>query len=297
MGLSEQSQRAVFGVHSITPYNRSTGMPDWGIFKVIGDMSIDLSTDFVRLNGGSNSYPWAVEKGIITAEASGTIRSYQDDAINLFLAGSVTANSAEATGNVSSLTNKYGTSVQHATTGIDSIAATGSDEADLKFGKYVFQASASDKVKLYCLSDVDFLRGTDAEFQDDDLLAVAEITLTGSSATQAIADYGLTITEGSGSPSLTIGDTATFEVRPITSTGSSIIDVGASGSTSPEFGCLFVAEKRGSGQLFEINAYRCFAFGYPIGLTEKEWAEAAITINLIYDSSEDKVFSIRAIDG
>jgi len=292
MGLTEPRQ--VFGIHSMTPFNLTTGLFDYGIFKIIGEMNLDLSADFVNNTGGSNNYPWAVERGLVNGEISGTIRSYQDNALSLFLGATVTENAAETTGNVSALTNVNGTSVFNATTGLASIALTTDDEADLKFGKYIFEATDTDKLKLYVSSDVDFLRGTDEEYEDDTLLVDSEFTIVGSDATQVLAGFGLTFTEGSGAASMTIGDTASFEVRPV-NTGSSIIDIGKAGESVTEFGLIMNAEKRSDGSLFEIVAERCFAYGYPIGMSAKEWSEASIKISMLYSSTKNRVLRMRAI--
>ena len=292
MALS--AERSIFGIHSMTPYNRTTGVPDWGTFKVLGNMSMDLSSDFIKLQGGSNSYPFAVEKGFVNAEVSGVIRSYRDKAFELFLGASVTENSAEATGNVSAIANKSGTSIVNATTGIASVGVTSADEADLKSGLYVVQYASATTVNVYCLSDVDFLRGTDEEFSDDTLLLDSAVTIPGTSATVAMANFGLEFTGGSGSIAFTATDTATFEVRPVNA-GSSVITVGATGTTVTEFGCVFLAEKRSDGSIWELDAARCFAFGYPISMGEKAFAEAEITINMLYDSALNRVFRARAI--
>ena len=65
MALS--NPRIVFGVHSVSPYSRTTG-EFYGILKVLGGSSLSLSGELLKLNGGSRKYPWAVEDGLITAE-------------------------------------------------------------------------------------------------------------------------------------------------------------------------------------------------------------------------------------
>lgn len=292
MGLS--NPRNIFGVHSVSPYSRTTGLP-YGTLKVLKSSSLSLAGETIPLMGGSSKYPWAVEDGAITGEMSLNFSQYEDFVFELFLGKAPTANTAEATGNVSSLTNKYGTSLQHATTGIASVTATSSDEADLKFGKYVLHVVTSTTVNIYALSDVDFARGNNATFQNDALkINATPYTITSSGAT-LIAELGLTLTGGSGTIGMTVGDTATFEVRPINTKSMSVI-VGASEDSSfPEFGCVIITQKRGNGEMFEIDAYRCKGVGVPLGAEMNAWSEAEVKANVFYDQALNAVMKIRHI--
>ena len=285
--------RTIFGIHSVTPYNRSTG-EYYGILKVLQSSSLSLSGELINLNGGSNNYPWQVENGLITSEVSLSLNEYPDFLFNLALGKNPTSISAETTGNVSTLTNKYGTSVVSATTGVATVTATSSDESDLKFGKYLIKAASSTTIDVYASTDIDFARGTDTAYIND-LLKInsSPLTITASTGT-ALADYGLTFTGGSGTIGMTTGDTATFEVRPI-NTGATTLTVGSTTDTFPEFGMLIMAEKQGTGKIFEIDAWRCKLLGMPIGFTAKEFSNAEITVRMLYDSVRDGVFSLREV--
>jgi len=290
MSLSEP--RVIFGVHSVTPYSRSTGLP-YGIVRVLKDSSLSLAGELIELSGGSNKYPWAVEDGKISSEMSLKFDEYPDFVFELFLGKAVTSNAAEASGNVSALTDKNGTTVVDAV-GIASVAALAGSEANLKLGKYVVVAASATTIDIYASTDIDLTRGTDAEFQSDLLkLTASPLTITTGGNTDVTA-LGLRFVGGAGTIGMTIGHTATFDVRPI-NTGSTVVRIGASTDTTPEFGSIIMAQKRGNGELFEIDAFRCKATGLPIGFAEKAFSELEAKAKLLYDSAKQGVFDIRHV--
>jgi len=291
MALSQPRQ--IFGVHSVSPYSRTTGVP-YGILKVLGGSSLSIEGELVESMGGSNKYPWAVESGSNKVELNVKIKEYPDFVFELFLGKAPTSNGAETSGNVSTLTNKYGTLVQ-ASTGIASvsvIASTG--PANLKFGKYLVRAVSSTTVDIYCLSDIDFLRGTDGSYSTDGLKIAAAQTIS-SGADTNISTYGFKLTGGSGTIGLTTGDTATFEVRPI-ATASIGASIGVAGDVNPEFGAVVMAQKRATGEMFEMDLVRCLGSGMAIPLEEFKWSETELKIMGFYDSSLDKVMTIRQVN-
>lgn len=293
MGLSKPQM--LYGVHSLTLYNRETFEP-YGIIKVIGSLSTALSGQFNDIFGGSSRYAWDSEPGVIDSTLTGTIKELPNFAFEKFLGASVTENAAETAGNVGTLTNKKGTSIMSATTGIASAEVKSGSEADLKSGLYVVKAISATTVNIYCMSDYDFSTGTDKEFQDDDLsLLATAITITASEATE-LTGFGLTVTGGSGTIAFEVGDTAYFYVRKVNS-GSDIISVGAANSVFPEFGAIIASQQRGNGDTFETQFYRCQAIGLPVTLNEQDWLNADITIKALYDSTEGKVMSMRRIRG
>lgn len=292
MALS--APRSLFGVHSVSFYNRSSGQP-YGMLRVLGGSSINQSGELAPLNGGSSKYAWHVEGGLITTELSLTFREYPNFLFELFLGKAPTAVSAEASGNVSSLTAKTG-SIENATTGIASIAAESGQEAELKFGKYLVVAASATTVNIYCLTDADFARGTDEVFEDDTLkINASPLTVSDTGGTTSITNFGLEITGGSGTVAMTTSDSATFEVRPIHAGGATTVTVGASADTYPEFGAVCMAKKRSNEELFEVDLFRCKAIGMPIGFEENAWGEAAVTAQAFYDSAQDGVFSVRHV--
>lgn len=291
MALSDP--RAIFGVHSFSPYNRSTG-EFYGEARVLASSSLSLSGELIKLNGGSNRYPWAIEDGLITAELALTVRELPDFFFELFLGKAPTANSAEANGSVTTLTNVNGTSVVNASTGIASVGVKSGSEADVKFAKYIVKAVSSTTVDVYASSDADFARGTDDEFEDDLLkITASPLTITTSTAVE-VPGHGVELTGGSGTIGFTSDDTAEFYARP-QNTKSMDVDIGATTDVFPEFGAIVVAQKRGNQELFEIELFRCKAIGLPLGFEEKAWGESEVTAEAFYDSAKNKVFSVRHV--
>lgn len=292
--MSLSTPRQIFGVHSITPYSRATGEA-YGIVRVAKDSSISLSGEQIENTGGSNKYPWAIEDGKITAEMTIKMAEYPNFVFELFLGKAVTSNAAETSGNVSTAANKYGTSLISATTGVASVVVIPSTgAADLKFGKYVLKVASSTTVDIFLLSDVDVVRGTDVEYVDDTLKIIASAQTITTGGNTDVASLGLRLTGGSGTIGMTVGDTATFEVRPINS-GSITARIGASTDVAPEFGCIVIAQKRSSDEFFEIDAFRCKSNGLPIGFAEKAFSEVEAKAKLLFDAAKNGVFDIRGV--
>lgn len=291
MALS--SPRIVFGVHSFTPYKRTTG-EFYGTLKVLKGSSLSLAGEQVELFGGSAKYPWAVEDGTINSEMSLKPAEYPDFLFELFLGKAPTANSAEATGNVSTLTNKKGTSLQSATTGIASVSALAGSEADLKLGKFIVKAASSTTVDVYLSSDIDLNRGTDGSYQNDLLkITASPLTITASADTN-IPNFGLKLTGGSGVIGMTTGDTAEFSVRPINSK-SMTVRIGGTTDEFPEFGAIVMAQKRGNQEMFEIDCFRCKGIGMPLNFEMGAFSEAEIKLKVFYDAEKNGVFDLRHV--
>ena len=289
MALS--NPRTVFGVHSFSPYNTTTGN-FYGTVKVLDSSSLSLSGETIELTSGSSKYPWAVEDGLITAELSLKFSQYDDFLFEVFMGKAPTSNVAEATGSVTALAAKYGALI--ATTGLGSIAVKSGSHADLKFGKYIVKAVGATTVDVFLSSDVDITRGTDGTYQNDLLKVTASpLTITASTPV-AIPNFGLEITGGSGTIGMTIGDTATFSVRPPNSLSTDVI-IGGTNDVVSEFGAIIMAQARGNGELFEVDLFRCKGIGLPIGFSKKEWSTAEVTAKAFYDSTRNGVFSIRHV--
>lgn len=289
MALSEP--RNIFGVHSVSPYSRTTG-EFYGILKVLGGSSISLTGETIDLMGGSSKYAWASEDGPITAEMSLKVKEYPDFLFELFLGKAPTANAAEASGNASAVANKKGSVV--AATGITASLTVGT-AADLKFGKYVVKVVSATTVDVYFSSDADIARGTNGTYQNDLLKITATALTVVSGMPVAIPNFGLSLNGGAGVIGMTTGDTATFEIRPVNSKSMTVSIGSSSDSTFPEFGALVYAQKRGNQELTEIDALRCKGIGLPIGFEENAWSEAEIKAKLLYDSTQDAVFKFRNV--
>ena len=290
MALSEP--RILYGIHSYTPYSRSTGLP-FGILRVLGGSSLALSGELNKLNGGSQRYPWAVEDGVISATISLKAKEYPDFMFELFLGKAPTANSAETSGSTTAIANVNGTSAV-ASTGLASATVLSGSEADVKFSKYIVKVVSATTVDVYGISNLDFARGTDKEFEDDVLKITASALTIATATPVTIPGYGIELTGGAGVIAMTIDDTAEFYVRPI-NTKSMDVDIGSTTDVYPEHGAIMMTQQRSNGEMFEVEAYKVKGIGLPLSAEEKAFAEPEATAEAFYDSVKDKVLSLRHV--
>ena len=289
MALS--APRSFFGIHSVSPYSRSNGT-FYGELRVLENSSLSLSGETIDLLGGSSKFPWESADGSITAEMSLSFQEYPDFVFTLFLGNAPTTNAAEAAGSVTAITNVKGSSVVSASNGIDAIEITSGDDADVKFGKYIIVATAAQTFDLYVGSDVDIGRGTDGSYTNDSLLIASGLDV--SSGDAVVADWGLTFSKV-GTPAFTTNDTAEFYARPV-NTSSMDVTIGSQASQSfPAFGALIMGQKKGDGEMVEIDAYNCKAVGMPLNFARNTFSAAEVTVKMLYDSAKDGVFKIRWI--
>jgi len=289
MALSEP--RVIYGIHSASPYSRTTGLP-YGILRVVGGSSMALSGELIKLNGGSAKYAWAVEDGLISAEITLKPKEYPNFLFELFLGKAPTANAAETGASVTTLTDKNGTLV--VSTGLASVGVKSGSETDVKFGNFVVVAASATTVDVYLQSDVDIARGTDGTYQNDALkITASPLTITTSTAVE-VPNFGVELTGGSGTIAMTTADTATFKSRPINTKSMDVV-IGSTSDLPLEFGLIMIAQQRGNGEMFEIDAYKCKGVGLPIGLEENAYSEAEIKAEAFYDSTQDGVFAIRHV--
>lgn len=290
MALSDP--RIVYGIHSISPYSRTDGLP-YGILKVIGSANLALNSDLEQLFAGSNKFAWAAENKTVSTELTAKVKAYPGFLFSLFLGATVTDVGVDTAGTVSTAANKKGTSMIAATGVLTPIVIPSTGAANLKFGKYVIKATSATAFKIYLLSDIDIARGTDESYNGDDL-EVQEVTGVATGANSDVASLGLRFTGGASATAFVVGDTATFEVLP-PSTKSSAIVVGKSTDTFPAFGALLLAQKRATGEMFEIDAHNCVGGGLPINMEENAFSQPELKMTCLYDSALDRVFTIRHI--
>jgi len=289
MALSEP--RVIYGIHSASPYSRTTGLP-YGILRVVGGSSMALSGELIKLNGGSAKYAWAVEDGLISAEITLKPKEYPNFLFELFLGKAPTANAAETGASVTTLTDKNGTLV--VSTGLASVGVKSGSETDVKFGNFVVVAASATTVDVYLQSDVDIARGTDGTYQNDALkITASPLTISTATAVE-VPNFGVELTGGSGTIAMTTADTATFKSRPINTKSMDVV-IGSTSDLPLEFGLIMIAQQRGNGEMFEIDAYKCKGVGLPIGLEENAYSEAEIKAEAFYDSTQDGVFAIRHV--
>ena len=288
--------RSLFGLHSVLFYDRASKEPYGPAIKIAASAGIELAADFEDLTGGSDKFVLASEPKLITSEFKVVVKEFRNYLFEIFAGATVTKNSAEIGGNVSTPANVKGSSIMAAVAGIASIAAKVGSEANLKFDKYVMISTGADTINFISLDDIDHKRGVDVSYQDDTLkLLAVDITVPPSGATVDVPELGITITGGTaGAIAFVTDDTATFEVRPI-NTESSLISIGSSSTEFREFGAILIAQKRSNGEMFEIEIFRCVGAGLPLNFEEKVWSEAELTMKALKDSVLDKMIDIRHV--
>ncbi len=291
--MSLGQNRIIYGIHSFSPRHRTTKLP-YGILKVIGSCNLALTSDLEQLYAGSNKFAWAAENKTTKTDLSAKVKAYPGFLFSLFLGATVTDSGADTAGSTSALTNALGTSVLNPTTGIASVAVLAASKANLKFGHYVVKALTSSTVGIFAMSDIDGARGTDVEYADDTLLLTLATVTISSGVDTDIPSLGIKFVGGSGTIALVTGDTAYFTVKP-PSTSSTEIVVGASTDTIPDFEAIMYAQKRATGEMFEITAHNCVGGGLPIGFEENAFSQADLKMTCLYDSSLNRVFTIRHI--
>ena len=293
--MSLSNSRTVFGVHSFSAYQRGSFLP-YGTALIVKDSSLSFSGELVGLTGGSSRYEFQNEVSTITAELSLSLAEFPTWTYSLFMGKEPTVNAAEALGSVTALTNREGATTQDASTGIATVGVLAGSETDLKAGRYVVRVESATTVSVYGLSNVDFARGVDLDFQDDSLkVTAANLTIT-TSTPVTVPNLGVELTGGSGAIALgAVGNTASFEIRPINS-GSMEVTIGATTDSFPEFGAWLVASKQASGRMFFIDVFRLVGAGMPHGLAEKTFAEPAVTAKAFFDSARGGVAHIEDIE-
>lgn len=281
--MPKTNPNLIFGIHSITPYDRSTRKPI-SYLRVVGEATLNLTGEFEELKGGSNMYAWDAEPSGITSEFSLTAREYDNDMMTMLLAGVKTEYDSENNGEIVDAENINGDSV-YTSTGIASVTIT--TAADVKEGEYVVIANSATKVDIYAMSDVDFARGTSLDINDANLIA-SDITITQSSDV-AIPGLGVTLTGGSGTIVMKANDSMRFRIRRPLVKGVKIV-VGSAASSFSEFGCIISGQKKSDGSLTFLDIYRCKAAGMPISFKEKGYSEWQLTVKILYDSDKDGIF-------
>ena len=206
----------LYGLWSLTLKDRVSQLPQ-AFFKVIGEFTFPNEADMEDYVGGSDKFVRASEPKYFKADGTLMIKEFLAKTYQYLGGATATIGTAEPSGAVTTLANAQGTSVM-AATGLASVSLTANASADLKAGNYTIKAASANTIDVYCDSDIDFggvwTDGTVGAFQDD-TLKITPTPLSISEATgAALSGFGLTFTGGASATAFTIGDTATFEVRP-----------------------------------------------------------------------------------
>lgn len=291
--MSLSQPRVAFGVHSFTAYKRADGKPYGPQMRVLQGSTFNLEGSDIELFGGSNNFSWAVEQGDINASFEFSVSEYPNWLFEVFGGKAPTVGTAEASGNVTNAANKKGTSVVAATGLLAAITTT--TAANLKFGKYVIEATASNAFKVYAMSDVDFGRGAALSFTSDTMEIAAFTGVAGSGSTHAIAGLGITLVTGASAAAFVAGDTATFEIRPINTFNRSV-KIGGISDVFPEFSAVLYLQKRASGAVIQCDVYKLKASGLSIGAERKAFSQNDYTALASYDSEQNAVFEFKEVE-
>lgn len=285
--------KTLYGIHQVTPYSQLTGEP-YGTLRVLAGSSLSLSGELVQLTGGSSKYPWDAQDGNITAELALKPKEIPNFLIQILL-GKAPTETLDDPGSVDALENVQGTSLQEAATGIASVGVKSGSEDDMKFGKYIVKVVSPTTVDVYAMTNVDFRRGTDAQYVDDTLkITSVPLTITGTGGVTELPNFGVEFTGGSGTVGMTADDTAEFEIYP-PSLEKVTAEIGGLADCIPEFGAVVVAQKKGDGSMWLFDCYRVKALGLPFNMEEKAYSEMEITANLLYDSVKGSLFKMKYV--
>ncbi len=286
--MSLSAPKAIFGIHSVTPYKLDGSGEFYGTLKVLSGSSLELTGDQVKLTGGSNRYTWAVENGSVESSMSLKFSEYPAFVWELFFGKAPTVSSAQSLGEVSALQAKKGLTVTDSVTGVSAIPTSGAQS--LKVGKYLLKAVSSTVLKVYHSTDLDHARGIDAEYRTD-LLEVTEVTLQ--SGSNDIASLGIRLT-GASMPALVAGDTASFEVLPPYAEKMEVV-VGGSSDSTPEFGAIVMAEKRGDNSIVSLDVFKCRASGMGLSFDAKAFSASDVKVDCLYSPEKNGVFKFLSV--
>ncbi len=290
--MARSEPRAIFGVHGCTPYSRSTGLP-YGELQIVKSSSLKLEGELIDLMGGSNKYPWASEEGTISSEMTLSVGEMPNFLYELFLGAAPTEGTAEASGNISTLTDKYGGTIVDVTNGIASVYLLAGSAANLKFGKYVVVGRGTATFDVYLLSGVDAGRGTNTSFLSDSMMVASAVAFTASVA--SVPALGLAFAQV-GTPAFTANDTATFEVRPVNTDYRTVTIGGTSDQNFPEFGALVYSQRRGNQNMLELDVFRCKGAGMPIPFEMGVWGGYEIKVKCLFDETLGGIFKMRHVE-
>lgn len=288
--MAQTQPRIIYGLNSAILYSRTTGLA-YGELRVLKGSSVSLTAELQEQMGGAQKYSWAAEEGGITSELSLNVGELPNFLFELFLGNAPTAATAQTSGSISTLTDKYGTTIQDNTNGVASVYLLSGSSANLKFGKYVVLAATASTFDLYYSTSIDLARGTDGAHISDTLCVASGVAFTASVA--SVPAFGVAFAQ-IGTPAFTVGNTATFEVLPVNSKSSSVV-IGGINTTFPEYGTLIYTQKRGNGEMLEIDLYRCKSAGMPLPAEAAAFANFEIKAKVLYDSDLDGAFKIRHV--
>lgn len=288
--------RQAFGVHSICSVSRTTRIPT-GMARILGDISIAFEASSVQNRGGSSWYPWATEITEINPTASFQVKEYPDWVMTNYAAAKITTTAASATdGTVSALTNKEGTSVFDASTGVATATLESGENANMKTGAFRVIAASATTVDVYAVSNFQFTRGTDLYADDNTMkITTSPLTITASTAV-SVPGTGIELTGGSGVIAMTIGDVAEYHVYS-PHNGISKVEMGVNGYIFPEHELYIFGKQRADGRAVYIHCPKAVCTsGMTWNFSQGDFSNTDISVDLLNDSDLGNVATIYFAD-
>ncbi len=276
-----------FGVKGLIFYNRTTFKPV-GIFRVISTVEFAREIEQLPLTGGHRNGPWATEAGEPTNTLTATLKEFPNFGFTeLDNATQVDTLGEDTSGFTGPITNKVGTSIFDATTGIASVSVTSGGEAKVPLGKIVIVAtSVANEVDIYLLGDT--ASGPIPVVNELTLLA-SGVVVPGTGSTIDISDYGITLTGGSGAIALVEDDTAYFEARPANSKTTQVIM--GDDSDLQNLGCVLVYPKNSAKQQRIVDFPKVSVGGMPFAANTREYAEFEFTGTPLIDDDNTTLYT------
>ena len=276
----------LFGAKAMIAYNRCTLEP-LGIFRAISTMEYTREQEQVTLEAGHRNGPFAVEAGAVTNSITATVMEFPDFYYTkLDNATKAETLGEDATGFVGAIANKKGVSIVNATTGIASVSIIAASEDKVPFSKaiVVVGTAVANEVDIYLLGDV---TSGGIPVVDELTLIASAVVIPDTGGTVDLADYGITITSGSGSIALVEGDSAFFESRPanIKTTKITMQD----NSDIKNVGLLFVWPKNSDGKQTIVDFPKVAVAGSSFNGATRAFAETEITGTPLIDVDSNNV--------
>lgn len=264
----------VFGLHAATLVDIATGLPLAEPILLSQGSTLTVTREDIDIRAADNAFAIDSADGEGTAEISMTIDEMNSGAIQALIGTPVTRGTAGTTGAVTTLTDRNGTSVVSATVGIASVGIKVGSSPKY-FGQFVVKAVSATTVDVYAMSDFGGLKIADALTGK---VNTTPLTITTATATDIVdADgvhIGLTLTGGSGTIAMTIGDTATFQsIPPYVSEFSFDIR----GDQGKKYYSMIFTASDSQARSCEVFVGKIKLGTLPIAFTPREWFSAEIT--------------------
>lgn len=264
----------LFGTKEVALFDRRTGKP-FGLSKWIDQQNIDATRDTIKLMTGAYGAPVKAISGDGEHSLSITFSHFDSWMCYPLFGVDPTEFASSANPTVGPKENISGVSLNGTT-----VAASTTNAANAKFGRYIVIATATAKVNIYGLSSVDFNRGTKVDFIDNSLkLLATDITVTTGGV--EVPSLGIKLTAGA-TPAYVTGDSFIFSVRPAISEGY-LMKINSLKS-APEVGLVFTSEED-NGLMNIITYPRVVAQGPTLNFARKDFNKPEVTFNVLSDES------------